>query len=108
MAAYPQIAAVADRHLPAGDARTRARSFFVYGLIAEIFGRATGFNRGVGGSMHAFFTPFGIYPNNAIVGGSAPIAAGLGALQARAGAAAASRWRTSATARPAAGRSGRR
>ena len=26
--------------------------------------------------MHAFFTPFGIYPNNAIVGGSADIAAG--------------------------------
>jgi 2-oxoisovalerate dehydrogenase E1 component len=26
--------------------------------------------------MHAFFPPFGIYPNNAIVGGSAPIAVG--------------------------------
>jgi 2-oxoisovalerate dehydrogenase E1 component len=26
--------------------------------------------------MHAFFTPFGVYPNNAIVGGSADIAAG--------------------------------
>lgn len=26
--------------------------------------------------MHAFFTPFGIYPNNAIVGGSADIAVG--------------------------------
>ena len=26
--------------------------------------------------MHACFPPFGIYPNNAIVGGSAPIAAG--------------------------------
>jgi 2-oxoisovalerate dehydrogenase E1 component len=26
--------------------------------------------------MHAFFPPFGIYPNNAIVGASAPIAAG--------------------------------
>jgi len=25
-------------------------------------------NRGLGGSMHAFFEPFGIYPNNAIVG----------------------------------------
>ena len=35
-----------------------------------------GFNRGLGGSMHAFFTPFGIYPNNAIVGGSGSIAPG--------------------------------
>jgi 2-oxoisovalerate dehydrogenase E1 component len=76
MASHSSIAAVAERHLPAGDVRSRARSFFVYGLIAEIFGRSTGFNRGVGGSMHAFFTPFGIYPNNAIVGGSGTIAAG--------------------------------
>src|SRR5690606_33735407 len=35
-----------------------------------------GFNRGMGGSMHAFFPPFGVMPNNAIVGGSAGIAAG--------------------------------
>ncbi len=26
--------------------------------------------------MHAFFTPFGIYPNNAIVGGSGDISVG--------------------------------
>lgn len=50
--------------------------FLLYGLLAEIFGRAAGFNRGMGGSMHAFFTPFGVFPNNAIVGGSADIAAG--------------------------------
>jgi 2-oxoisovalerate dehydrogenase E1 component len=30
----------------------------------------------MGGSMHAFFTPFGVFPNNAIVGGSADIAVG--------------------------------
>ena len=53
-----------------------AVDFLVYGALAEIFARRTGFNRGLGGSMHAFFTPFGIYPNNAIVGGSATIAAG--------------------------------
>ncbi len=35
-----------------------------------------GFNKGMGGSMHAFFPPFGIMPNNAIVGGSADIATG--------------------------------
>jgi 2-oxoisovalerate dehydrogenase E1 component len=65
-----------EANLPAPDTRTRAVQFLLYGLLAEIFGRRTGFNRGLGGSMHAFFPPFGIYPNNAIVGGSAPIAAG--------------------------------
>ena len=53
-----------------------AIDFLLYGSLAEIFARVTGFNQGLGGSMHAFFTPFGIYPNNAIVGGSADIAAG--------------------------------
>jgi len=50
--------------------------FLLYGLLAEIFGRETGFNKGMGGSMHVFFTPFGVYPNNALVGGSADIATG--------------------------------
>jgi len=50
--------------------------FLLYGLLSEVFGRANGFNRGMGGSMHAFFIPFGVFPNNAIVGGSADIAAG--------------------------------
>ena len=53
-----------------------AIDFLVYGALAEIFGRETGFQKGLGGSMHAFFIPFGIYPNNAIVGGSAGIAMG--------------------------------
>ena len=53
-----------------------AVDFLLYGALAEIFARETGFNKGLGGSMHAFFTPFGIYPNNAIVGGSATIAMG--------------------------------
>ena len=53
-----------------------AIDFLLYGALAEIFARETGFNKGLGGSMHAFFTPFGIYPNNAIVGGSAGIATG--------------------------------
>jgi 2-oxoisovalerate dehydrogenase E1 component len=59
-----------------GDVRGLAERFFVYGAYSEIFARETGFNRGLGGSMHAFFTPFGIYPNNAIVGGSGSIAPG--------------------------------
>ena len=50
--------------------------FLLYGTMCEIFARENGFNKGLGGSMHAFFTPFGIYPNNAIVGGSGSIAPG--------------------------------
>ena len=50
--------------------------FILYGTLSEIFARETGFHMGMGGSMHAFFLPFGIYPNNAIVGGSATISTG--------------------------------
>jgi len=59
-----------------GDVKSLALKFLTYGTLAEIFARETGFNKGLGGSMHAFFTPFGIYPNNAIVGGSGDIAVG--------------------------------
>jgi len=59
-----------------GTVKDLAIDFLIYGTLAEIFGRQAGFNRGMGGSMHAFFPPFGIYPNNAIVGGSADIAVG--------------------------------
>lgn len=59
-----------------GDLKSLALKFLTYGTLAEIFARETGFNKGLGGSMHAFFTPFGIYPNNAIVGGSGDIAVG--------------------------------
>ena len=64
---------VEDKHVCVKDL---AIDFLVYGALAEIFARETGFNKGLGGSMHAFFTPFGIYPNNAIVGGSGTIAMG--------------------------------
>ena len=50
--------------------------FIIYGTLTEIFARENGFHMGLGGSMHAFFLPFGVYPNNAIVGGSAPISVG--------------------------------
>lgn len=53
-----------------------AIDFLLYGTLAEIFARETGFNKGLGGSMHAFFPPFGVYPNNAIVGGSGDISVG--------------------------------
>lgn len=68
------LAPVAATH--EGNIRELAIKFLLYGTLAEIFARETGFNRGLGGSMHAFFTPFGVYPNNAIVGGSGDIAVG--------------------------------
>ncbi|MDP3179516.1 MAG: thiamine pyrophosphate-dependent dehydrogenase E1 component subunit alpha, partial [Spirochaetaceae bacterium] len=62
--------------IPAKGVLDLAESFILFGTLAEIFARRSGFNRGLGGSMHAFFTPFGSMPNNAIVGGSADIATG--------------------------------
>lgn len=59
-----------------GDIKALAINFLLYGSLAEIFARENGFNKGLGGSMHAFFTPFGVYPNNAIVGGSGDISVG--------------------------------
>ncbi len=59
-----------------GSVKDLAIDYLLYGALAEIFGREAGFNKGLGGSMHAFFPPFGIYPNNAIVGGSGDIAVG--------------------------------
>ncbi len=59
-----------------GTVKELAIKFLIYGTLAEIFARETGFNKGLGGSMHAFFTPFGVYPNNAIVGGSGDISVG--------------------------------
>ena len=58
------------------SAKDLAIDFLIYGALAEIFAKETGFHKGLGGSMHAFFLPFGIYPNNAIVGGSADISVG--------------------------------
>jgi 2-oxoisovalerate dehydrogenase E1 component len=60
----------------AGEVKDLAINYVLYGTLAEIFGREFGFNKGMGGSMHAFFPPFGVMPNNAIVGGSADIATG--------------------------------
>jgi 2-oxoisovalerate dehydrogenase E1 component len=70
------LLATVERHLGGADPRTVAENFLLFGLLAEIFLRANGFNGGMGGSMHAFFPPFGAYPNNAIVGASAGIATG--------------------------------
>jgi 2-oxoisovalerate dehydrogenase E1 component len=59
-----------------GSVKDLAVDYLLYGALAEIFARETGFNKGMGGSMHAFFPPFGVMPNNALVGGSADIAVG--------------------------------
>ncbi|MDE2635335.1 MAG: thiamine pyrophosphate-dependent enzyme [Chloroflexota bacterium] len=59
------------------NGRALATAWLIYGTFAEIFARENGFNKGMGGSMHTFFPPFGIMPNNAIVGGSADIALGM-------------------------------
>ncbi len=66
---------VVEKDAP-GTVKGLAIDYLVYGAFAEIFGRSAGFNKGMGGSMHAFFPPFGIYPNNAIVGGSGDISVG--------------------------------
>ena len=64
-----------------GERKTLGEHFLLFGFLSEILMRATGFNKGMGGSMHAFFPPFGAYPNNAIVGGSAGIASGAALLK---------------------------
>ena len=56
--------------------RELAVDYFLYGFMTELFGREIGFTGGLGNSMHVFFTPFGIYPNNAIVGAAGIIANG--------------------------------
>lgn len=45
-------------------------------MMAELFGRETGYNRGKGGSMHIADLSLGIYGANGMVAGGVPIAAG--------------------------------
>src|SRR5262249_4393265 len=55
------------------------------GMMAELAGRATGLNRGRGGSMHVADFGVGILGANAIVGAAAPIATGAAWAGRRAG-----------------------
>ena len=71
-----RILRAVEKAREARDVKDLALHFLLYGALAEIFARENGFHNGMGGSMHAFFLPFGVYPNNAIVGGSGTIAAG--------------------------------
>ncbi len=70
------ILKVVEKSSKKSSVKDLAEDFVLYGALAEIFARATGFNKGLGGSMHTFFAPFGSMPNNAIVGGSADISMG--------------------------------
>ncbi len=47
-------------------------------MMAELFGRATGYNKGKGGSMHICNMELGMLGANGIVGGGPPIAMGAG------------------------------
>ncbi len=71
------VYAVVKKYSEAKTVKDLAKDYFMYGLMCELFAKDMGFSRGLGGSMHAFFLPFGIYPNNAIVGGAGPIATGV-------------------------------
>ncbi len=67
---------IVKKHYPGKNPKDLAENFVIYGTLAEIYAKAPGFSKGLGGSMHTFFAPFGSMPNNAIVGGSGTIAFG--------------------------------
>src|SRR5438270_3993050 len=59
-----------------GHGHLIARGADVRRMMAELFGRSTGCNRGKGGSMHIADLSLGILGANGIVGAGVPIAAG--------------------------------
>lgn len=67
---------VVEKYFPGKDIKETAENFILYGALAEVYAKETGFSCGLGGSMHTFFAPFGSMPNNAIVGGSGTISLG--------------------------------
>lgn len=71
-----KVLSVVEKYFKGKNSNDEAENFILYGMLSEIFGKSTGLNSGMGGSMHSFFVPFGCMPNNAIVGGSADIAVG--------------------------------
>jgi acetoin:2,6-dichlorophenolindophenol oxidoreductase subunit alpha len=62
-----------------------ARGLEPEGMFAEILGKATGYCRGKGGSMHVASVERGAVGANGIVGGGVPIAVGLGVAAKRLG-----------------------
>lgn len=61
-----------------GHGHLLARGGDIKKMMAEIFGKATGYNKGKGGSMHIADVSLGILGANGIVGAGMPIAAGSG------------------------------
>lgn len=61
-----------------GHGHCLAKGAEVTGMMAELFGRATGLCHGKGGSMHVAEPARGILGANAIVGASLPLAVGAG------------------------------
>jgi TPP-dependent pyruvate/acetoin dehydrogenase alpha subunit len=59
-----------------GHGHVLAKGADVDGMMAELFGRATGLSRGKGGSMHVADPSVGILGANAIVGAGIPLATG--------------------------------
>jgi pyruvate dehydrogenase E1 component alpha subunit len=59
-----------------GHGHLIAKGARVHEMFAELMARATGLNRGRGGSMHAADFSLGIYGANGMVGAGAPIAVG--------------------------------
>jgi len=46
-------------------------------VMAELYGKATGTSKGMGGSMHIFSKKHGFYGGHGIVGGQIPLGAGI-------------------------------
>lgn len=67
------VAQAADANVKPKDI---AIDFLLYGVLAEIFSKITGFQYGLGGASHVFFTPLGIYPSDMIPAASAGLAVG--------------------------------
>ena len=81
------IAAGMTQHLNASDRvfgahRSHAHLLAInpdcYKLFAEVLGKATGFSKGMGGSMHLFDQSSGFYGSVPIVSGTVPLAVGAG------------------------------
>jgi len=67
---------VLSTHRPHGHALAKGVS--PGGIMAELFGKATGTCKAKGGSMHVGDFRLGMFPAIAIVGGNVPLAAGAG------------------------------
>jgi pyruvate dehydrogenase E1 component alpha subunit len=59
-----------------GHAHAIAKGIPLRAMMAEMYGKATGASRGMGGSMHVFDLPRGFLGSIGVVGAGAPIASG--------------------------------